>query len=385
MRVVIAPDKFKGCMSAQAVVQAIATGLHAADASIEIDPCPMADGGEGTVAALVAATGGRLHTRPVTGPLPQIKVDAIFGVLGDARTAVIEMASASGLALLKPEQRNPMNTTTYGTGQLLLEAARLGVRRIILGIGGSATTDAGLAALQPLGFSITPSQADGAPFTGKDLPNVVSVTSPPTHPLSNIEVLVACDVTNPLFGPNGAAPVFSPQKGATSDQVAFLDSALKQLAQRTNKLDLAQTPGAGAAGGLGFGMLAFLGAKLRPGIQIVIEATNLRHRLQNADLCITGEGQLDSQSLAGKTAIGVARLCKELHVPCIALVGAIAEGADAVLREGVSAYFAICDKPMTLDDALHDAPRLLTNSAANVLLTIACGAAGTVTRRNPEV
>ena len=371
MRVVVAPDKFKGCLTAPQVCEAIALGLRRADGAIHVDLCPMADGGEGTVAALVAATGGRLETRRVTGPLPEMKVDATFGVLGDGETAVIEMAAASGLALLALEDRNPLNTTTFGTGQLLVEAARLGVRHILLGIGGSATTDAGVGCAQACGLPVileggepvSPSE----PLCGRDLPSVVLVKHGRGAPVERVKITVACDVTNPLYGPNGAAYVFGPQKGATPEQVRELDEALRGLAERLGKVREANTPGAGAAGGLGFGMLAFFGAALRPGVEIVIGATRLADRLTGADLCITGEGRLDEQSLAGKTPVGVSRLCQRLGVPCVAIVGT-AEVNEARARiEGLSAVYAIRDRAATKEASMRDAALLIADAAAEAL------------------
>ena len=371
MRIVIAPDKFKGCLTAPQVCDAIARGIRQAAPDAEIDLCPMADGGEGTVDALVAATGGRFETRRVTGPLPEMKVDATFGVLGDGKTAVIEMSAASGLALLPPEDRNPLNTTTFGTGELLMEAAKLGAKEVILGIGGSATTDAGVGCAQACGLPVI--LDDGQPVSpteplcGRDLPSVVLVKHGRGSPVERLRITVACDVTNPLYGPTGAAHVFAPQKGATPEQVRELDESLKGLATRLGKTSEAATPGAGAAGGLGFGMLAFFHATLRPGVEIVIEATNLRRRLQNADLCITGEGKLDAQSLAGKTPIGVARLCKELGVPCVALVGTMGEGADDALAEGLESIHPIREPGMAEHEAMRDAAALLVTNASRVV------------------
>ena len=371
MRIVIAPDKFKGCLTAPQVCDAIARGIRQAAPDAEIDLCPMADGGEGTVAALVAATGGRFETRRVTGPLPEMKVDATFGVLGDGKTAVIEMSAASGLALLPPEDRNPLNTTTFGTGELLLEAAKLGAKEVILGIGGSATTDAGVGCAQACGLPVI--LDDGQPVSpteplcGRDLPSVVLVKHGRGSPVERLRITVACDVTNPLYGPTGAACVFAPQKGATPEQVRELDESLQSLATRLGKTEEAATPGAGAAGGLGFGMLAFFHATLRPGVEIVIEATNLRQRLQNADLCITGEGKLDAQSLAGKTPIGVARLCKNLGVPCVALVGTRGEGAQAALAEGLQGIQVLREAGMTEQESMHNAVDLLSRKALTVV------------------
>src|SRR5688500_8363084 len=283
MRVVIAPDKFKGSLTAPQACDAIARGVRRSRPDARLDLCPMADGGEGTVAALVAATSGRFETRRVIGPLPEMKVDATFGVLGDGTTAVVEMAAASGLALLGPEDRNPLNTTTFGTGELLLEAARLGVSHILLGIGGSATTDAGIGCAQACGLPVileggqpvSPTE----PLCGRDVPSVVLVKHGRGSPVERVRITVACDVINPLFGPDGAAPVFGPQKGATPADVKQLDEMLRGLAIRLGKLDEANTPGAGAAGGLGFGMLAFFpNVTLRGGFEIVAEAARLRER-----------------------------------------------------------------------------------------------------------
>jgi glycerate kinase len=415
MKVVIAPDKFKDCLTAADVARAIAAGLRRADPDVEIDACPMADGGEGTVDALVAATGGKTVVRRVTGPLPGMKVDAPIGLLGDGFTAAIEMASASGLHLLKPDQRDPLRTTTYGTGELLRAAAELGIKTVILGIGGSATVDGGIGAAQAWGarfvlktgqtyssgdrrlsggdlknllrvehagedrsrdpraplalpFSAAPQErAPGAPSTAPRTTGNGTRSRSPFLDTGGIEFVVACDVGNPLFGDDGAAPIFGPQKGATPEQVRELDEGLRQLAERTGMMPLADAPGAGAAGGLGFGMMAFFGATLRSGAQIVMDATRLRDRLVGADLCITGEGRLDAQSLGGKTAVSVARLCRELNVPCVALAGAVDDGADAALAEGVTSYFSICDRPMPVDDAIRDAARLLEDTSHRVL------------------
>ena len=341
MRVVIAPDKFKGSLTAPQVCDAIARGIRRTHPTAQLDLCPMADGGEGTVAALVAATNGRFETRRVTGPLPDMKVDATFGVLGstglaaggstglaagrstglaaggstglaagtDGATAVVEMAAACGLALLSPEDRNPLHTTTFGAGELLVAAASLGISRIILGIGGSATNDAGIGCAQACGLPVileggqpvSPTE----PLCGRDVASVVLVKHGRGGPLDRVKIEVACDVTNPLYGPDGAASVYGPQKGASPADVRELDEALRSLAVRLGKTAEAQTPGAGAAGGLGFGMLVFFNAALRRGVDIVIDATRLRRRLAGADLCITGEGRLDAQSLSGKAPIGV--------------------------------------------------------------------------------
>lgn len=372
MYIVIAPDKFKGCLSAAAVAEAIARGVRRAAPDARLDLCPMADGGEGTVAAMVAATHGTLITRRVTGPLPEMKVDATFGMLGDGQTAVVEMAAASGLALLpRAQDRDPMATTTFGTGQLLLAAAELGAKRCILGIGGSATVDGGIGCAQACGLPVLLEDGEPVsatePLCGRDLDRVVLIKHGRGSPVERMAITVACDVANPLYGENGAALVFGPQKGATPRQARELDRLLQRLAERTGKLAEAQTPGAGAAGGLGFAMLAFFGATLRSGIETLIEATNLRARLAGADLCITGEGRFDSQSLHGKAPIGIARLCDALGIPCVAFAGALGPGLESASAQGLTACFAICDRPMDLETAMRETPTLLENLAQNVV------------------
>src|SRR5947207_5936851 len=405
MKIVVAPDKFKGCLTAAQAAEAIASGIQRAHADAEIDICPMADGGEGTVAALVAATGGRIVTQRVTGPLPRMKVDAPIGLLGGEQTAVIEMAAASGMALLSPEQRDPTRTTTYGSGELMRAAADLGAKRIILGIGGSATIDGGIGAAQAWGAKITLISGQSYTLgdrrlTGGDLERLLRVQgnlvrdrkmplledksdgdskrrakSSPRSPdlgglrldVRGIEFVVACDVGNPLLGENGAARIFGPQKGATPEQIESLETGLHQLVERTGCHEQANAPGAGAAGGLGFGMLVFFGATLRSGIDIVIDATHLKDRLKDADLCITGEGRLDAQSINGKTVVGVCRACREAGIPCIALAGTIGEGAERCYAEGLTSYFPILDGPMTLADAMIRAPEMLSRSAENLV------------------
>lgn len=373
MKVVIAPDKFKGSLDARDVASAMAAGVRAAVPDAIVDLCPVADGGEGTVATLVAATGGCVERRRVTGPLPEMKVDADFGVLGDGRTAVIEMAAASGLALLRADDRDPMSTTTFGTGELLMEAAKLGVEHIILGIGGSATVDGGIGAAQACGLPVLLEGGEPVsmtePLCGRDLDRVILVKHGRGSAIERVRITVACDVSNPLHGPNGAAPVYGPQKGATPQQVRELDEALRHLAERLGKVELAQSPGTGAAGGLGFGMLAFFGATLRRGAELVIEAVKLRERLAGADLCLTGEGKLDGQSLAGKTVIGVAEAARDARVPCIALAGAIGHGIEDARAHGLCAWFGVCDGPMTLDEAMSGAAGRIKSTTVQVMRT----------------
>ncbi|HEY1685446.1 MAG TPA: glycerate kinase [Tepidisphaeraceae bacterium] len=361
MRIVIAPDKFKGSISAAEAAAAMARGVLAVWPDAQIDLCPIADGGEGTVAALVAATQGKFITHRVTGPLAEMKVDANFGVLGDGKTTVIEMAAASGLALLRAEERNPLNTTTFGTGELLRIAAEMGLKKIILGIGGSATCDAGIGAAQGAGLTVL--MRDGSqvamsePLAARDLDQVLMVKHARGSPVDGAEITVACDVTNPLYGPDGAAAVYGPQKGATAKEVRELDRLLRDWAERTGKTAEANIPGAGAAGGLGFGMLVYFGAKLRSGFEIVTEAVGLRERLRGADWCITGEGKLDASTLAGKGPAGVGRICRESGIPCIAIGGAV-EKANG-LEELFSHVLAIREPGMAQEESIRRAAELI--------------------------
>lgn len=371
MRIVLAPDKFKGCLTAPQVAEAMARGVLRAEPGAQVDRCPIADGGEGTVAALVSATGGKLVTRRVTGPLPEMKVDAVFGMLGGGKTAVVEMAAASGLALLSPAERDPMATTTFGTGQLLAAAAELGAEHCILGIGGSATIDGGIGCAQACGLPVILEGGEPVsptePLCGRDLDQVVLIKHGRGSLVERMRITVACDVANPLFGPTGAAPIYGPQKGASAEQVIAFDAALRRLATRTGKLAEAQTPGAGAAGGLGFALLAFFGAVLQSGIDTVMQAVDLRRRLAGADLCFTAEGRLDAQSLHGKAPVGVARLCQSLGVPCVALAGSLGDDLVDAAEQGITACFSIIDRPMALHEAMREAPDLLARQTENVV------------------
>lgn len=364
MRIVIAPDKFKGCLRASEVAQAMERGARRAGIS-EIDCCPMADGGEGTIEALAGASGGTYYTRHVTGPLPEMKLEAKFAILGDG-TAVVETAAASGLALLKESDRNPLRTTTFGTGQLLLAASEMGVSQIILGLGGSATVDGGVGCAQACGLPVIleggESVSPGEPLTGADVGRVVLIKHGRGSPIEKVRIVAACDVTNPLLGPNGAAAVYGPQKGAGPAEVRQLDAALEQLVRRTGTQGFANLAGAGAAGGLGFGVAAFLGAELKPGIEIVMEAVGLRRRLAEADLCLTGEGRLDRSSLSGKTVSGVARICREMQVPCVAIGGSVEAGVDFPFDA-----IRIGEEGMSLEQSIQNAPELIAKAVEKVV------------------
>jgi glycerate kinase len=372
MRIVIAPDSFKECATAVEVADAIAEGVRRAVPDAELVLAPMADGGEGTVDALVAATDGVTVDVKATGPMGD-RVRSTYGILGDGRTAVIEMAAASGLALVPAGRRDPGYATTYGTGELVRHALDRDVERIIVGIGGSATNDGGAGMAQALGYSLT--DADGAelPRGGLALSRLANIhATAKHHALDACEVLVACDVANTLCGPNGASHVYGPQKGADPATVTALDAALRHYAEvvagqlGTPILDV---PGSGAAGGLGGGLVAFTGAQLRPGVEIVAEATGLASKIEGADLVITGEGKLDRQTVEGKTPVGVARIAKAQGVPAIAIAGALGEGYQEVYDHGIDAALSIAPGSMALSESIRHARTLLADTAENLIRT----------------
>jgi glycerate kinase len=384
MRIVIAPDSFKGSLTAAGAAAAMARGARSALPAAVITVIPMADGGEGTVDAMVTATGGRLVTANVTGPLG-LPVLATFGLLGDGTTAVIEMAAASGLMLVPAVAQNPLVTTTFGTGELILAALDLGVTRIVLGIGGSATIDGGAGLLQALGARLL--RADGTPIGrgGAALRYLDRIDLADLDPRlalgepgpGQAELLVACDVINPLLGPQGAAAVYGPQKGATPDHVALLDQALDHFAgviDRDLGCDVRTTPGAGAAGGLGGGLLGCLGARLRPGVELVMEAVHFDQALAGATLLLTGEGRTDGQTLAGKVPMGVALRATQHSVPTIVISGSVSPDADVLLTTGICAAISMVDGPMTLESAIAQAPELLERATARTLRLIGLGA-----------
>ncbi len=376
MKVVVAPDKFKGSLTAPEAAMAIGRGIARAVPEASIDRIPMADGGEGTVEALVSATGGTFLEAVVSGPLAA-PVAARYGRLGDGRTAVLEMAAASGLALVAEGFRDPRLASTRGTGELLLAAVAAGARRIILGIGGSATNDGGAGLAQALGYRLLDAKGAEIGPGGGALGRLARIDTTGVDPrLAGVELAVACDVSNPLCGPHGASAVYGPQKGATPEMIADLDRNLDHFAsliQRDLGVAIRDLPGAGAAGGLGGGLVAFGGGTLEPGVELVIRAVGLDDRLRGADLCLTGEGMLDGSSASGKTAVGVARLAARLGCPTIALAGAIGPGAEATLAQGISAYFSICQGPTPLADALRDAAVLLEGVAEQAVRATLAG------------
>ncbi|HAU4369548.1 TPA: glycerate kinase [Citrobacter amalonaticus] len=369
MKIVIAPDSFKESLSAMQVATAIEQGFREIYPDAQYVKLPMADGGEGTVESMVEATEGHYHFIDVTGPLGT-PVQARWGMLGDGKTAVIEMAAASGLHHVPPEHRNPLLTTSYGTGELILAALDRGVEHIILGIGGSATNDGGAGMLQALGIDLLDEKGDALPEGGGALSKLATIDTSHADPrLKTVSITVACDVNNPLCGPTGASAIFGPQKGATEAMVAALDGALavygKRLQEFTGR-DIMNAPGAGAAGGMGAALLGLLGADLKPGVEIVINALQLECLVADASLVITGEGRLDSQSICGKTPIGVARCAKRYQKPVIALAGGLTQDHQIVHEHGLDAVFSVLTRIATLPEALEDAEYNLRISARNI-------------------
>jgi len=375
MRIVVAPNAFKGSLSALAAAKAIADGIRLADPDADLTLVPIADGGDGTVDALVAGADGQHRVLRVGGPLTD-PVDADYGVIDGGKTAVIEMAKAAGLALVPQDKRDPRVTTTYGVGELLQQAYEGGARHFIVGIGGSATNDGGAGMAQALGYHLLDAQGHELPPGGLALQNLARIHVGGVHANWNdAQVDVACDVTNPLTGPSGASAVYGPQKGATPEMVAELDAALKHFAEiirRDLGVDVESLPGAGAAGGLGAGLVAFTGARLRPGAEMVLEALKLDDRIKGADLVITGEGRLDSQTARfGKGPAAVARHARKAGIPVVALAGGIADEAElALLFDGLEATVV---EPCTLEDAIAQAEPLLLRAANRVMRLLLAG------------
>lgn len=376
MKIVIAPDSYKETLSATNVAKAIESGFRAEFPDAEYLKCPVADGGEGSVEALVDASNGRMVHVPVVGPLAEI-VQAFYGISGDGKTAFIEMAAASGIELLTPEQRNPLITTSFGTGQLILHALDAGIRHMIICIGGSATNDGGSGMMQALGMSFKDVAGHELVYGGQALINLASIDRRQLDPrLNDCHIEVACDVTNPLIGDNGASAIYGPQKGADCSMIKELDTALAHYAQiideQLNKQVL-QLPGSGAAGGMGAAFYAFLNAHLRPGIDIMTEAVGLEALLQGADIVITGEGRLDSQSVNGKVPVGVAQIAQKYRIPVIAIAGALGDDIDDIYPCGINAAFDSVYKLTTFDDIVMNAYSNVQRSARNIAAVIKVG------------
>ncbi|MEA4970013.1 MAG: glycerate kinase [Candidatus Pelethousia sp.] len=375
MKILLAPDSFKGSLSAAEVAAYLRAGILRVLPEAEVDMLPVADGGEGTCAAIVAALGGEIIKTEVTGPNGN-RVGAFFGRAGDM--AVIEMAAASGLHLAPRNDLRPTKATTYGTGELMLRALDAGCKKILLGIGGSATTDGGAGMAQALGVRLRDASGQELGPGGGELGRLAHVDVSGMDPrVAGCEWIVASDVSNPLCGENGCAAVYGPQKGCTPQDVALLDRNLghyaRMLREQLGK-DVADIPGAGAAGGLGAGLIAFCGATLKSGVDTVLDAVAFDERVADADLVITGEGRMDYQSAFGKLPVGVARRAKAIAgAAVIAVVGGIGQGANAVYAHGIDAITSIVDKPMALEEAIHNAPDLLQDTAERVIRLLRAG------------
>ncbi|EGQ7701147.1 glycerate kinase [Vibrio cholerae] len=369
MKVVIAPDSFKESLTAKQVCDAIQAGLARVWHDAKFVAIPVADGGEGTVQSLVDATQGRLVEVKVMGPQGK-RVEAFYGMLGDNQTAVIEMAAASGLHHVPLVQRDPKLTTSFGTGELIRHALDQGVTKLIIGLGGSATNDGGVGMLAALGARFTNADGDPIQLTGGGLRELTHIDLQDFDPrLQNCDILVACDVNNPLCGDKGASAVFGPQKGATPEDVQLLDGVLRQFGLLTEKVTgkmVLESAGAGAAGGMGAALLAYTQARLRPGIEIVLETVQLAYQVSDADLVITGEGRIDSQTVHGKTPMGVAKVAKRFDVPVLALCGCTGDNYQAVYQCGIDAVFAAVPRAMSLEDALKESDFNLADLAENV-------------------
>lgn len=377
MKVVVAPNPFKGSLGADEAARAMATGVLRVWAEPEVVRVPLADGGEGTLAALVSAVGGRLVAREVAGPLGE-RVTARFGVLADGVTAVVEAAQAAGLTLVPPGRLDPLRATTYGVGELIAAALDEGCRRLVIGIGGTATVEGGTGMAQALGARFLDAAGRPVGRGGRGLADIRAVDLGGLDPrLAAAEVVVAADVDSPLLGPRGAARVFAPQKGATPAMVEALEDGLGNLADAARRAlgrDCAAAAGAGAAGGLGFGLMAFLAAAVRPGGEAVIEAANLAGKLDGAALAITGEGRLDEQTAFGKAPAVVARLARRLGVPAVAVVGSLGEGPVDAARLGFDAVVCAWPGPLPLAEVMARAAELVTSATEQACRLIAVGA-----------
>lgn len=359
MKVVVAIDSFKGSLSSMEAGQAIAEGVKRVHQNAEVVVCPLADGGEGTVEALVEGMGGIFVTKEVTGPLGE-KVEAVYGVIeskeDSSKTAIIEMSAAAGITLVSEESRNPMNTTTYGVGELILDAIERGCRRFIVGIGGSATNDGGVGMLQALGYDFLTREGKAISYGGDGLRELASIEDVNVHPkLKECTFKVACDVTNPLCGENGSSAIFGPQKGATPEMVQELDQLLLHYAELSKEINANADrfyPGTGAAGGMGFAFLTYTNATLESGIQIVLTETKLEKLLETADFVVTGEGRLDGQTALGKAPIGVASLAKKHQKKVLAFAGAVTPDAKECNQHGIDAFFPILRGVITLKEAM---------------------------------
>lgn len=368
MKAVVAIDSLKGSLSSMEAGNAIAEGIYRADAEAKVEVRPLADGGEGTVDALVQGMNGSLRKVCVTGPLGE-KVDAAYGIIEEEKMAVIEMSAAAGITLVPDEKKNPLFTTTYGVGEMIRDAIEKGCRKFVVGIGGSATNDGGIGMLQALGYDFLDSKGNAVPYGAKGLEALAEIRKEHVlQELTQCEFKVACDVTNPLCGPLGASAVYGPQKGATPEMVREMDQWLAdyaKLAANCSERADAEHPGTGAAGGLGFAFLTFTNAVLESGIKIVLEETKLEQYIQDADIVITGEGRLDGQTAMGKAPVGVAKLAGKYKIPVLAFAGSVTEDAGKCNEEGIHAFFPILRGITTLEDAMD-----AENARRNLMETV---------------
>ena len=369
MKILIAPQSYKGSISAIKVAEAIKQGALNIFPDIKSLIIPVADGGDGTLETLVESTNGTIHNSNATGPLGN-SIPVIWGTLGDSKTAIIEMARISGLALVPQNKRNPYYTTSYGLGEIIKEALDLGYRKFIIGIGGSATNDGGAGMAQALGAKLTDENKKPIDLGGLALNEITKIDISGIDPrINESEILVACDVNNPLCGPNGASFIYGPQKVASPEMVKTLDDALYHFGSqliRDTGINIMEIEGSGAAGGIGGGMVGFLNAKLKPGIEIVLDSLDFDKSLKNVDLVITGEGQIDFQTVFSKAPIGVAKHAKKYNIPVIAICGSLGENYLDVHSHGIDAVIPIIPKPMDLKNASDNAYELIKNTSEQI-------------------
>lgn len=365
MKILIAPDSFKGSLSSIEVINCIEKSAKRHFNDLEIVKVPIADGGEGTVEAILAAVGGELKNVEVIGPLGN-KIISSYGVI-NKRTAIIEMAAASGLALVADEDRNPMLTTTYGTGELILAGLNSGIREFFIGIGGSATNDGGIGAMQALGVKFLNSDNEEVGFGGGELSGIVNISLEDLDDrIKESSITVICDVNNPLTGPRGATSIYGPQKGASEEMLLELEKGMnnyKRVIEKNFGIEVNKVKGAGAAGGLGAALTVFLGAELKPGIETILEIVHFDLLLEGVDLVITGEGRIDGQSIYGKVPIGISKYCKRKNINVVAIVGSMGAEADVVYDFGINSIFTIVNSPMSVNEAMQNAGELLENAA----------------------
>lgn len=373
LTIVLAPDSFKESMTAKEVCESMEAGIKKINKNITCIQVPMADGGEGTMQSLVDATGGKIYSLNVVGPLGD-EVKAEYGILGDGEIGILEMASASGIQLVPKEKRNPLITTSYGTGQLIKACLDEGVKKLLIGIGGSATNDGGAGVIQALGGNLLDEDGNELAFGGGQLKNLhrIDLTNFDKR-ISDIKIEVACDVNNPLCGEKGASNVFGPQKGANPETIELLDEGLKHYAKIIKKQfgkDVLDVPGAGAAGGLGAGLMVFLNGQLKKGIEMVIEYSGLEEKVKDADMVWTGEGSIDFQTQYGKTPLGVATIAKKYNKPVIALAGRVGDNIDVLYEKGIDSIFGIVRELTTLDEALLNGKKNIQKTSEDIMRLI---------------